>query len=62
MRRADDLLMLEGVSALCSDCGVQRVFVPVEDSHGEFCCTTCDAAVFLLPAVGRSSEPRRRVA
>jgi hypothetical protein len=46
-----DLLMLSAVLATCADCAAERVFVPVEDTapHGEFCCTSCDAAVFLLP-------------
>ena len=46
-----DLLMLSAVLATCADCAAERVFLPVEDSapKDEFCCTTCDAAVFLLP-------------
>ncbi len=43
--------MLSGVAALCADCGDERIFVPVDDdpsTPGEFCCTSCDAAVFLL--------------
>jgi hypothetical protein len=46
-----DLLMLSAVLATCADCAAERVFVPVEDTapDGEFCCTSCDAAVFLLP-------------
>jgi hypothetical protein len=49
-----ELLMLSGVSARCADCGDERVFVPTGDSgaHGEFCCTGCDAAVFLMAVVG----------
>jgi hypothetical protein len=48
-----DLLMLRGVAAPCADCGDERVFVPVdEDATGalsmEYCCTSCDAAVFLF--------------
>jgi hypothetical protein len=48
-----DLLMLRGVAVLCADCGDERVFVPVdEDASGvlsmEYCCTSCDAAVFLF--------------
>ena len=46
-----DLLMLSAVLATCADCATERVFVPVEDTapEGEFCCTTCDAAVFMMP-------------
>ncbi len=44
--------MLHGTVARCPDCGDERVLVPV---HGdEFCCTTCDAAVFVLDAVAGS--------
>ena len=46
-----DWLMLSAVLATCADCAAERVFVPVQDTtpEGEFCCTTCDAAVFLMP-------------
>ena len=46
-----DLLMLRAVLATCADCAAERLFVPVEDTapEGEFCCTTCDAAVFMMP-------------
>jgi hypothetical protein len=47
--------MLSGVTALCADCDEVRVFVPTRDAvdgaPGEFCCTTCDAAVFLMAVV-----------
>ena len=63
MRTKSELLMLTGVAALCGDCGDERVFVPTGepgDGAGEFCCTTCDAAVFLceivVPAVHRSTS------
>jgi hypothetical protein len=51
-KRADELLMLAAVTATCRDCGDERIFLPVEDgsADGEFCCTSCDAAVFLLLA------------
>jgi hypothetical protein len=54
MENQSDLLMLRGVSATCTQCAGEAIFVPVEDGFpGEFCCTSCDAAVFLslaLPA------------
>jgi hypothetical protein len=54
MENQSDLLMLRGVSATCTQCAGEAIFVPVEGgSPGEFCCTSCDAAVFLslvLPA------------
>ena len=45
-----ELLMLTAVTATCTDCGDDRIFLPVDDagSSDEFCCTSCDAAVFLL--------------
>ncbi|HYO39420.1 MAG TPA: hypothetical protein VER39_07175 [Nocardioidaceae bacterium] len=63
-QRADELLMLTAVTASCRDCGDERIFLPVEDgSHGgEFCCTSCDAAVFLLLSGSSTRRPRARVA
>jgi hypothetical protein len=53
MSDPSNLLMLSGVAATCADCGDERVFVPVDNAGaGEFCCTSCDAAVFLLAVVG----------
>ena len=48
--KMSQLLMLSGVAATCADCGDERLFVPVDDDApvGEYCCTTCDAAVFLV--------------
>jgi hypothetical protein len=50
-----DLLMLSAVLATCGDCAGERLFVPVDDAGpgGEFCCTACDAAVFLLTTTPR---------
>jgi hypothetical protein len=71
MENTSDRLMLSGVVAFCADCAGERIFVPVEDgcasSHGqrdgcEFCCTTCDAAVFLLEILENTGTPHRRVA
>jgi len=48
-----DLLLLESVVGGCSDCGGERIFVPVDDNCGggacEFCCTACGAAVLIDP-------------
>ena len=60
-RTGSDLLMLSGVAAGCADCGGERIFVPVDDpGTGAYCCTSCDAAVFLLaaadPCLDRSAE------
>jgi hypothetical protein len=57
-----DVLMLHGVVATCADCGDERVFVPTSTDPGEFCCTACDAAVFLLAAVQPAGRARSRVA
>jgi hypothetical protein len=59
--RADELLMLAAVTATCRDCGDERIFLPVEDSStgGEFCCTSCDAAVFLALSGPRRHRGRR---
>jgi len=61
MKNQSQMLMLDGVVAICADCGDQRIFAPVEDA-GEFCCTTCDAAVFLLEVLENTGTPHRRVA
>jgi hypothetical protein len=58
-RRADELLMLTAVTATCSDCGDQRIFMPVDETGGEFCCTSCDAAVFLLLHLPETERGRR---
>jgi hypothetical protein len=58
-----ELLMLSGVVALCADCGDERIFVPAdggEATPGEFCCTSCDAAVFLMTIA--STTARRTAA
>ena len=47
--------MLSGVVATCADCGDERVFVPTAAESGEYCCTSCDAAVFLLTVVQPAS-------
>jgi hypothetical protein len=63
--RESDLLMRTGVTATCADCGDQRIFVPVEEGStpGEFCCTGCDAAVFLMSVLEPAGQGRpRRVA
>lgn len=52
-----DLLMLHGVAFCCTDCGDERIFVPTGDP-GALCCTSCDAAVFVL-AVSEPPAPRR---
>jgi hypothetical protein len=51
MENASELLMLRGVVASCADCAVEQVLVPADDDGretGVYCCTVCDAAVFLL--------------
>jgi hypothetical protein len=45
-----DVLLLHAVQAWCEDCGGERLLLPVDDEgHPGLCCSTCDAAVFLLP-------------
>jgi hypothetical protein len=54
--------MLSGVTAHCVDCGGERIFMPVEDcdlAGCEFCCTSCDAAVFLLEVLDNTGGGRR---
>ena len=56
----DDILMLSGVVAFCSECRAETIFVPVECEGGVFdrcehCCTACDSAVFLVD-IGSSQQ------
>ena len=53
VEKLSNLLMLAGVTAVCADCGDERLFVPVDAGAptGEYCCTSCDAAVFLLSVI-----------
>ncbi|MGH3504346.1 MAG: hypothetical protein ACRDQA_26120 [Nocardioidaceae bacterium] len=66
-----DLLMLQGMTRVCPDCGDERIFIPVDDApgeadHGAFCCTSCGAAVLLdpdlSPAPAQPSTTHSRVA
>ena len=50
-----ETLMLGGVAAYCPDCGDERILLEVAET--EFCCTTCDAAVYVL-AVSPTNELR----
>jgi hypothetical protein len=66
MRNSSEKLMLTGVVAFCEDCGDEGLFVPVEDAcvvdGCEYCCTRCDAAVFLLEVLDNTGEGHRSVA
>ena len=46
--------MLRGVWAQCADCEGEQVFLPIE--NGEFCCTGCDAAVFLVEVLDNTGD------
>jgi len=52
--------MLRGVTAVCPDCGDERILVEVDGS--EFCCTTCDAAVLLVDVVPVTGSALTRAA
>ncbi len=47
---SSQVLMLHGTVAWCPDCADECVLVPTE-VLGDFCCTACDAAVFVPQAV-----------
>ena len=53
MENKADKLMLSGVTGRCPDCGEERILIAVAES--EFCCTTCDGAVFVLDGVGAAA-------
>jgi hypothetical protein len=63
MEHEPDHDLMHGVVALCADCDSEQILVPVGRSGG-FCCTLCDAAVFLSEAVcstrGRRTPARLR--
>jgi hypothetical protein len=52
--------LMHGVVAVCADCGCEQILVPIDRSGG-FCCTLCDAAVFLSETVC-PTRGRRRLA
>ena len=58
MSDPSDVLMLSGVAAACADCGEERIFMPTSADLGEYCCTACDAAVFLLAVVDPAMRRR----
>ena len=62
MENRSDILMLSGIVEMCPDCGAEAIFVPVDDEPDhdgcEFCCTACNAAVFLLPMIDSDSVGR----
>jgi hypothetical protein len=66
MRNSSEKLMLTGVVAFCAECGDDGLFVAVDDGCDaetcEYCCTRCDAAVFLLEVLENTGAARRRVA
>ncbi|HEX6247185.1 MAG TPA: hypothetical protein VFZ64_04890 [Nocardioidaceae bacterium] len=66
MENESEKLMLAGVVAFCEECGDEGLFVPVEDGCAvdacEYCCTRCDAAVFLLEVLDNTGVPHRAVA
>ena len=53
MENQADKLMLSGVTGVCPDCGDERILIAVAET--EFCCTTCDGAVFVLDGVGAAA-------
>ena len=66
MDNASQKLMLNGEVAFCSECGDEGLFLPVEEGcavdHCEWCCTRCDAAVFLLEVIDNTGQPHLAVA
>jgi uncharacterized protein (DUF983 family) len=66
MENKSDLLMVSGTTARCPDCGETTLFVPVDEGCDfvgcEFCCTACDAAVYLLDLSESSHQVLSRAA
>ena len=53
-----EVLMLRGTVAWCPDCGDERMLLPTDALDG-FCCTSCDAAVFVLDETVRHGLQER---
>jgi ribosomal protein S27E len=53
MENQADKLMLSSTVGRCPDCGDERILIAVAET--EFCCTTCDGAVFVLDGVGAAA-------
>jgi hypothetical protein len=50
--RSDQVLMIGGITGPCPDCAGERLLVPIGGAGAEFCCTDCDAAVWVFDDVG----------
>ena len=53
-----EVLMLHGTVARCPDCADECVLLPTDGFDG-FCCTSCDAAVFVLAVAPRPALTER---
>lgn len=65
MENTSDNLMLTGVVALCRECGDEGLFVAADEGCAEareYCCTRCDAAVFLVEVLDNTGVSHRGVA
>jgi ribosomal protein S27E len=51
-------LMLGQTLGICPDCGDERILLAVAET--EYCCTTCDGAVFVLDGIGAAALVMRR--
>lgn len=51
-------LMLGQTLGICPDCGDERILLVVAES--EYCCTTCDGAVFVLDGLSSAALVARR--
>ena len=58
--------MLSGIVEMCPDCGAEAIFVPVDEEQDHegcaFCCTSCNAAMFLLPVLDNTGSVGRHAA
>jgi hypothetical protein len=54
MENLQDALLLDAVQAWCDECQGERILVPAPDETGAggYCCTVCDAAVFVMWTMG----------
>ena len=54
MENLQDALLLDAVQAWCDECQGERILVPAPDEAGVggYCCSVCDAAVFVMSTLG----------
>lgn len=58
LEKRAERLMLGQTLGICPDCGDERILVVV--AGPEYCCTSCDGAVFVLDGISGAALVTRR--